>query len=206
MLRLISFAALAALFVATALNAQPSISGALSGTLGPGTYIVNGECRIEHGDTLEILPGTVFLHSGHFTWQINGQLEAVGTETDSIVWKRQQPYSTYRWGGLRFTPTIPYHSRLEYCVIEGAYNGRPRYGGGIYVEGNELIIRNCRIYGCQVLEDGGGIYGYYSTQLLVENCVIDSNLADIGAGIYLNLCNGARVKDCVISRNRSSGT
>jgi hypothetical protein len=186
--------------------AQPHISGTLSGTLGPGSYIVDGDCQVLLGDSLTILPGTEFLHVGHYSWLIYGKLTAEGAEGDSILFIRQSPYPTYRWGGIRFTPTVPVQSILNYCVIEDVYNGTDILGGGIYVEGNYITVRNTRISSCQTVEDGAGIYAYYGTMLLVEDCQIDRCTADIGGGIYLNLSSGAQVKNCAIVNNTCTGT
>jgi hypothetical protein len=190
--------------------AQPHLSGALTGTLGPGTYIVDGNCTIANGVTVTIQPGTTFLHTGHFTWAINGTLVANGTAADSIRFTRQS-LSVPRWGGLRFTPTIPQQNSLDYCVLEFAQNGTsisdPEVlGGGIYVMGNYLHVNHSRIYGSQVGHDGAGLYGYYATMMVVENTVIDSGTADMGGGIYLAMSSGAQIKNCIISRNRSTGT
>jgi hypothetical protein len=187
--------------------AQPHISGILSGSLGPGTYIVDGDITVANGTSLTIQPGTTFLHTGHYSWIINGSLTAVGTAADSIRFTRQQPISSHRWGGLRFTPTVPQQNQVSYCVVEDVYNSETGIlGGGIYIVGNYLTVRHTRISRCQVVEDGGGIYAYYATMLVVDSCLVDSCTADIGGGIYLNLCSGAQVKNSVITRNKCTGT
>lgn len=201
------FALLAALgLLSIQALAQPHISGTLSGTLGPGTYIVDGDCQVLMGDSLTVLPGTEFLHTGHFTWMIYGRLSAEGSEGDSIRFAPESPIPSYRWGGIRFTPTVPAQSTLDYCVIDGVSNGTDVMGGGIYVEGNTITVRNTRITDCDIVEDGGGIYAYYGTLLLVENCLIENCIANIGGGIYLNLSSGAQVKNCTIINNVSDGT
>ena len=40
-------------------SAQPTIHGDLSGTLGPGTYIVDGDCQVPVGQQLEIQAQTI---------------------------------------------------------------------------------------------------------------------------------------------------
>ena len=192
--------------ISTQALAQPHISGTLSGTLGPGTYIVDGDCEVLSGDTLIVLPGTDFLHSGHHSWYVYGSLIAEGTERDSIRFMSQFSSPGYRWGGLRFTPTIPEHNSLDYCVIDDVYNGVDILGGGIFVVGNYVTVRNTRISLCEVEEDGAGIYAYYATALLVEDCLIENCEADIGGGIYLNLSSGAQVMNNTIIYCTSNGT
>ncbi|RJP78878.1 MAG: right-handed parallel beta-helix repeat-containing protein [Candidatus Zixiibacteriota bacterium] len=187
-------------------GAQPQISGPQSGTLGPGTYLVTGPITVANGASLTIQPGTTFLHTSAWSWTISGQLTAVGTATDSIRFLRQSP-SVARWGGLRFTPTIPQQNQVVYCVIEEAStSGAGMFGGGVYIMGNYLTLRHTRISRCQVIEDGGGIYAYYATALVVDSCIVDSCLADIGGGIYLNMSSGAQIKNSVITRNKCTGT
>ena len=89
------------LFVGSAF-AQEQISGPQSGILGPGTYLVVGDIQVERTATLEIVPGTEFLHNGNWTWEISGQLNAAGVEGDSILFVRQNPIDNHRWGGIRF--------------------------------------------------------------------------------------------------------
>ena len=193
-----------------AAQAQPHISGNLSGTLGPGTYIVDGDINVLNATTLTIQPGTIFQHSGHYSWFIYGALHANGALGDSIRFSRQS-LGVPQWGGLRFMPTTPQQNNLTYCVIEDVQNGtspvQPEVlGGGIYVMGNYLTVDHCRISRCQVGHDGAGLYAYYATMLLVQNTIIDSCTADIGGGMYLSTSNGAQIKNCIISRNRSTGT
>ena len=121
---------------------------------------------------------------------------------------REQPISSNNWGGLRFLPTYPVQNNLFYCVIDWAVN-TGICGGGIYIMGNHLTIRNSRIShnAIDYPNEGGGVYAYYSTTLLMEECLVDSNYGiNGGGGIYLNFCNGAQVKNCIITRNMAPGT
>ncbi|MBU0517953.1 right-handed parallel beta-helix repeat-containing protein [bacterium] len=188
--------------------AQPTISGDLSGSLGPGEFAVVGEITVLAGTTLTIMPGTTLLHRGHYTWIIEGQLTAEGTESDSIKFIREQPITSNNWGGIRFVPTFPVQNNLFYCVIDKAVNSGVS-GGGIYIMGNHLTMQNCRVSRCYVdyPNEGGGIYAYYSSTLHLEECLLDSNTGyNGGGGIYLNYCNGATVDNCTITRNMSPGT
>ena len=198
----------ALLFCLTVLpsHSQDYLNGVLSGTIGPGTYIVNGDCEVEGGTSLTILPGTILMHNGHHTWQIYGQLIAEGTESDSIKFIRQSPISSHRWGGIRFTPTVLNYNSMSYCAVEYVYNGVNILGGGVYIVGNQLILQNSRISNCEVEEDGAGLYAYYASMLLVENCVFSYNEADIGGGVYVNMSHGAQVKYCEIVHNICNGT
>jgi hypothetical protein len=199
---------LSLVFMLGVAHAQPQLSGPLTGPLGPGTYLVVGDISIASTATVTVAPGTILLHTGAFTWSINGTLIANGTATDSILFKMQSPATQTHWGGLRFTPTIPRQNSLDYCVIEDAYHSTsPEVNGsGIYIMGNFLHLNHSRISRCQNGHDGAGIYAYYATLMVIENSVIDSCTADQGGGMFLTTCNGAQIKNCIISRNRSTGT
>ena len=191
--------------------AQPQISGAQSGTLGPGTYIVVGDIRVLFGETLTIVPGTEFLHSGHFYWSIYGQLNAEGAEEDSISFIRQFPNSTCRWGGIRFQPNSSSNSALDYCIIDNVANGITpynQYGGGIYVEDVPISITNSRISYCDAYWHGAGIYAN-AANVTIDNCVITDNTATSGAnggGVYFYNCTEPSITNCIVARNSATGT
>ena len=207
-LKIISLTLLIFCLTIPASYGQDFLSGALSGTIGPGTYLVNGDCEILNGTTLTILPGTTLKHQGHFTWTITGQLIAEGTETDSIKFVREQPISSNNWGGLRFSPTIPVQNNLFYCVVEWAVNSGI-CGGGIYIMGNHLTIKNSRIShnAINYPNEGGGVYAYYASTLLMEECLVNYNDGmNGGGGIYLNFSHGAQINNCIITHNIALGT
>ena len=196
------------LFIQTAF-AQPEISGRQSGTLGPGQYLVVGDIQVASGDTLTILPGTEFLHNGHYSWSIFGQLNAEGAEGDSILFTRQEPLEEHRWGGLRFNSNSSDQSVVDYCIVEHCTTGFAPifYGGGITIEGIAIPITNSRISKCSAPIYGGGIYCWEVTGLVIDNCIINDNHAfgaGSGGGIHLGSCHDVQISNCIITRNRIS--
>jgi len=186
---------------------QPSISGDLSGILGPGTYIVEGNCTVQFGNGLTIEPGTTFLFAGHYSFTVYGQLNADGTETDSIKFIRQFPTEECRHGGVRFQSGSSENSTLSYCWIDHAKNQDfPFYfGGGIYCSNVAITISNCRISKCKA-ERGAGLYAI-NAPVTITACVFEANLADVsGGGIQLHRSDGAEVSYCVIYENTATGT
>ena len=186
------------------LSAQQTLSGSLSGNLGPDTYIVVADCDIPAGETLTIAPGTVFLFSGNYYWWIFGTLQAEGTETDSIVFTRQDPIQAHRWGGLRFQMGAPDNSVISYCLIDNCmtlfYNG-----GGISSQGVALQVLNTTIQMCQGM-DGGAFHGEMGADVDFIDCVIADNTASSGAGLNYEYGTMGEVRNCVIKGNYSSGT
>ena len=190
---------------------QPTISGPQSGVLGPGTYIVNGSIRVMPGETLTIVAGTEFLHNGHHTWDIYGQLNVEGAEEDTVVFKRLNPDEICKWGGIRFDAGSSMNSSIDYAKIEFCKNGTTptfTYGGGIYVNGITLPITNTRVYECDAYWDGGGIY-VEGGNVNIDNCLItdcDGISGSNGGGIYLNNSPESSITNSIVARCGSSGT
>ena len=184
------------------------ISGPQSGTLGPGTYTVIGDISVRNGETLQIVPGTDFLHTGYYTWTIEGLLTAQGTMGDSIKFVRQNPINEHRWGGLRFQSSASPDCILDYCIIDNCKNtGSATSGGGIY-SAAAITISNSRISNCQTNADGGGI-SVDEANITVDHCLIVNNAASNysnGGGIYLNATQNALITQCVIAHNSATGT
>jgi len=167
---------------------QPTISGNLSGTLGPGTFIVAGSCTVPAGQTLTIAPGTTLLYSGNYFFNVYGQLNANGTPNDSIKFLRQNPTETCRNRGIRFQVGSSASNSLSYCWVDFAKNQTfPIYtGGALYVKNAGLTLSHCRITN-STSNTGGGLYAENST-VIIEHCYFDEDTAEMGAGIYATGC------------------
>jgi len=202
----------AALCLAVAgLASAQNISGPLSGTLGPGTFTVVGDCQVQAGQTLTIAPGTILQHSGPYKWDIYGTFTAVGTAADSIKFVRQFPNETCKWGGIRFNTGASASSSLSYCVIEFCKKGSTpyyQYGAGIYSNGVAISVSHSRISNCDNYWDGAAFYAQNAAVNLTSNLIVD-NVASNGSnggGIVLQGCNGATIAYNVVARNGATGT
>ncbi|TKJ42559.1 hypothetical protein CEE37_02400 [candidate division LCP-89 bacterium B3_LCP] len=187
--------------------AQTPLSGSLSGTIGPDVFLVEGDCDILQGETLTIAPGTTFLFSGHYYWKIYGTLIAQGTETDSIVFTRQNPTQGHRWGGLRFMSGAPAGSIIEYCLIDNCmnYEWLNNQGGGIYSDGVSFNVSHTTIQYCEA-SDGGGFYSVNGAQVVFDQCSILHNTASSGGGLYYSTTSRGEIRNSVIMWNTSTGT
>lgn len=188
-------------------GAQPHLSGILSGTLGPGTYIVDGDCQVIWGTTVTVEPGSEFLFSGHYVWHVSGELSAIGTDREPIVFRRQFPTEACRWGGIRFEGTGASSSILDYCIIDHCENMiYPNWdGGGIYTNNTSPTIKNTRISNCEA-SSGGGVYAANNSAIMLDRCTVINCTAGNGGGIYLSSSGGAVITNCVIARNSCSAT
>ncbi|MBU1652142.1 right-handed parallel beta-helix repeat-containing protein [bacterium] len=192
--------------------AQEQISGPQSGTLGPGTYLVVGDIQVQAGQTLVVEPGTTFLHNGPWSWYVYGQLNADGTEADSIYFVRQNPVPEHRWRSIRFETGASAASTLDYCAIDNCNipSGSPisMKGGGVYINGVAMTVSNCRISNCDAYWDGGGIYAQNANVIITNNLIVD-NAATSGAnggGIVVYNCTEAMITYNEIARNSATGT
>ena len=189
--------------------AQPNIQGSLSGNLGPGAYLVVGNCTVDAGATLTVAPGTTFLFSGQFSFKVNGTLNAVGTATDSILFVRRSATPTCEWGGLRFMAGAPSNSVVSYAYFEGArYQTWPDYNGGAIFIGTPVTINHCYITNCYSAS-GGGIYigNVASGTVTVSDCMILNSTAGNGGGLYIYYSNAVvNILNCAIARNTSTST
>ena len=186
--------------------AQPSINGRLSGTLGPGTYIVNGNCTVDAGTSLTIEAGTTFLFSGHFSLKVYGTLTAVGTEQDSIVFMRQNPDYSCEWSGIHFMIGCSPSSIVSYAHVEYAkYQTWPDYNGGaFYIEEDGVTISNCTISNNKSTA-GGGLYVNEATPN-ISGCTFYANEAGNGGGMYIYNSTDVQVDNCKFFLNSSTST
>jgi hypothetical protein len=223
---------LAAMFT-QAVTAQPVyISGDLSGTLEPGSYIVTGDCFVPADQTLSLQPGTTFLFAGHFTLNVYGRLIADGTAADSIKFLRQFPTEACKHGGITFHPGSSVNNSLSFCRVDYAYNPdfpdifgggvlvygsgvsirnslftncKAHYGGAIYISESTAVISACGIYACQALSRGGAVYTIHSSTL-IEDCEIIQNTADLVPGICIYDNDDAEVRYSTVAHNIATST
>lgn len=209
---------------------QPSLSGELSGSLGPGTYVVTGDCYVPAGQTVTISPNTTLLFSGHYNLAVYGQLNAEGTETDSIYFTRQFPTEDCKHGGIRFLPGSSADNTLSYCRIEYAHNpdfpdcfggailcqesgvtilhctitsSLALYGGGIYIYESNASVSQSLVSGCQAIARGGAIYTINSSTE-ISDCFVVNNTADLVAGICIYNNDDAQLLNSVVAFNTAT--
>ncbi len=187
-------------------NAQQQISGSQSGTLGPGEYTITGNISVGSGATLTIKPGTKFLHTGNFKWNISGKLLAEGTAGDSIYFMRKDAVDNHRPGSINFSNAKA--SKFDYCVIDYCYIdwGTKTNTASVNVIGGEgLEVLHSRISNGHSKATQGGINAK-NTTLLVEQSLITKNSCinkPKGVGIFLDNCSNVKILNSVIAFNSS---
>ncbi len=167
-------------------NSTP-VNGAVSGTwdLSGSPYIVTDDVIVGSGSSLIIEPGTevIFLDDYKFEVADNGDLQAVGTETDQIVFKPL--LSVNGWKGIWLDGASD-DSRLEYCRIRDGIAdgvGDEENGGGIFCRNSNPTITNCIIERCVAVR-GAGIYLENANPAIVSNTISENIAEEDGGALY----------------------
>jgi len=133
------------------------------------TVKVVGNVQVENGVTLSIAAGTKVEFQDYYSLDIQGSILAIGEWNDFIHFTSERPefyeidHSTDgAWNGIRFENTSCSNelSILKYCTFEYSKN----------VEENGI---------------GGAISCFDFSNLIIENCVFQNNLADFGGAVGL---------------------
>ena len=201
--KLIGYTLIVSLFFIHLSSAQIHLSGSLSGTLEPGEYIIDDQIQVDSSETLIMQPGVHFKFSGRYKFIVYGRLEAIGTESDSIIFTRQYPDEATKWKGIRILSNQSDTSKFSYCIIEyGKVDSiSDRRGGGIYCEFANIIIEHCTIRNNQALgyttfgiPYAGAMYLKNShvviKESLFQNNICSSHGGGHGGAIYMNICSG----------------
>ncbi|MCK4653959.1 MAG: right-handed parallel beta-helix repeat-containing protein [Candidatus Cloacimonetes bacterium] len=156
------------IFCSTFLFSQTTIPGGpVWGTwdLAGSPYLIEGDIFI-FLDTLIIEPGVIVIFQDHYKLNVglsgfDGQLLAIGTEQDSILFTSVNP--DIGWGGIRFESELSYldssrikYSRIEYGKATGT--GNDTKGGAIYCDSfSEVEIAYCNITNNYTEHNDGGV-------------------------------------------------
>ena len=174
---------------------QGNVSGIWTKALSP--YYIVGSVSVDSGDTLRIEPGVQVRFRGKFAINVFGLILAIGTESDSIIFTRDEPIEDHRWGGLYFDEGIK-GNRLEFCRFE--------YGKGSAGIINcymtpEIQINNCLFYS-NYQSTGGAICCHNVSKLQINNCLFYSNSASYGGAIaFMEAVNNASILNCRFIKN-----
>ena len=188
------------------------VSGEVSGIWDIyDTIYVDGDIIVPDGQTLTVNPvpgGTDFIFTGHYRFLVYGQLELMGTQQDSIhLWSMG---SEDGWLGLRFFD-IDYNgmdsSRVRFCSFKhgNAFgDGWEDENGGalfLYLSSN-VVIEDCYIHNNEATDGGGGIQIRYCSPI-IKRCVIRNNSASFGGGVHF-WGSYSDIQTCIICQNTAT--
>lgn len=175
------------------------LSGVLSGTLGPGGFIIFDDISVNFGDTLRLVPGTAFRFAGLYSFEIEGTLLAQGTPQDSIIFTTLPLLNPDYWKNIRFNGVGSSGCSLAYCDIQ--YGSHPNLGGGgIQCIGASPTITNCTFQD-NTARFGGGIGIEWDSSPTISHCTFFGNTAELGGAIYCGDGASPTIAHCVIRDN-----
>ena len=188
------------LVIANTTMAGTPVSGIISSnttwTVSASPYIVTGNVLVNSGVTLIIEPGVIVKFDTDKAIQINGELIAVGTDGNMIVFTSNQTEpAAGDWAYIFFSDTstdatfdidenYTSGSILEYCVVEYAGGVSVSDNGAVRMDNAHPFINHCSIQN----NSASGINAYnLSGTLKISNNTVNDNE---GTGISFNGYSG----------------
>lgn len=180
-------------FIAISLTTQAStieVSGEVNGTWDVDTVMVLDNLIVPNNSTLIINPGVKVIFSGHYLFEVAGQVLAEGQENNPIIFTVADTTGFYNfqtnegaWNGFWFEHLSPDNdsSIFEHCNFEYAKAVGPDstywYGGAMFIkEFNRLRISNCNFSNNKSFVNGGAVYCNFS-DIKIEHCTFENNEA-----------------------------
>jgi len=163
-------------------------------------YYVSGEVTVAENTTLTIEPGVVVLMAPKSNFLVHGSIQALGTTSDSILFKLNPVYSdSSSWGALCFINTTD-TTRMKHVTLQDASNGPSEFRCVSAISGwhTDLILDHLTL----TQNDGNPIATRYSSVVLT-NSTIHSRV--LGDGINVKY-GKARVENCVFEGNPNTDT
>ncbi len=183
------------------LSSQTTIpAGEVSGTWfqNGSPYLVEGDIIIPDGQILFIEPGTYIEFQNLFSLDVQGCLNAIGTEQDSITFT-----AITNWHGIQFndTQTSNDSSKIVYSKINFVYPDNTNRGATTISNFSKLLISHCLISDNNLEYISGGGISCINSSPVIEFNIIENNSSSIGGGIFCNQNSHPIIRNNIITNN-----
>ena len=169
------------------LFAQTQVSGDIlvntTWTLANSPYQVIGPVRVVQAAILTIEPGVEVRFGGQMLLTVDGQLEALGTVSDSIYFLADTLVpDTGFWQGIDINSSLNAFAHLEYCQLAHAATALEMIGNGV---GSHLELENSRLSAC-----GNALRAWKPGSATVRRCHFSQNyIAGLDADLEVRRCS-----------------
>jgi len=163
-------------------------------TLAGSPYYINGTTTVPDDSTLNIEAGVVVEWLGSYTMYIEGQILALGTETDSVLFTAADPETGFKSITFFYTDATNDTSRFEYCIFEhGKAYGMATYNSGGALAAwdfDKIIVDFCMFRNNRSLDNTfdpnpvGGAISMLACNMVIRNSVFTNNMAFGGGAIF----------------------
>ncbi|TKJ42388.1 hypothetical protein CEE37_01525 [candidate division LCP-89 bacterium B3_LCP] len=206
--------------------ADTNVSGTVSGLwdAAGSPYIVQGDLFVPADSVLIIEPGVTVIFEDNYEFEVNGIVEAIGAEEDSIYFTTDPGIT---WGGFIYQDNAD-TSSFTYCLFENADTSPSGYGGVFYLYQSNAIVehstfqhneanRGAAMYSLwghvqfrynvcwdnQVDIGGGAINFGNDENSVVEYCVFHDNSSGLNGGAIYFWDDHCQVLNCTVVQNSS---
>lgn len=170
---------------------------------------ITSDYTVPANDSLIIHEGVQVIFLGHYRFNVNGTLIAIGTRADTIFFTASDTVNG--WYGMHFN-TATGNCELTYCVLRygkklDAYLFES--GGAIACINSTITLDNCLIEKNVAMNSGGGIYANNNSVLNISKCTfmknsgLNTNNTAGGGGLVVSYCN-TQITDSRFTYNKSN--
>ena len=198
-------------------NAETEVGGNISinttWTLDNSPYIVTGTVQVLGDVKLTIEPGVEVKFNENTGLNIGGELNAVGTESEMIIFtSNQDAPQSQDWIGIKFTDdsvdaqvdsqnNYLSGSIIKYCVIEygGGFSNGIYFVGAIELNRASPYVSNNVIRHNFSYDAGGGMFVYIASPVITYNTFSDNIANNQGGAIFFERSSSVTSHNTIIN-------
>jgi hypothetical protein len=195
-------------------------AGDVSGswTKANSPYRILGDITIPLSQTLTIEPGVTLEFQGHYMMNIKGNVRAIGTPADTILFTvadtngfHNIESGTGGWNGIKIdnidkSMDASDSSVFQYCRFEYGKSITTQWemGGAMLLRNfSKVLIKHCLFRVNHSRVNGGAIFVGSQTGPEINHCIFLENEAQNGGSIHINFLSSALIRNCLFYSNRA---